>query len=37
MEAVERFLAETDAFEVDASRERFLFTMHPRGYLKRVK
>jgi cephalosporin hydroxylase len=37
MEAVDRFLAETDAFEVDESRERFLFTMHPRGYLKRVK
>jgi len=37
MEALERFLSETNAFEVDASRERFLFTMHPRGYLKRVK
>jgi cephalosporin hydroxylase len=37
MEAVEKFLAETDAFEVDRSRERFLFTMHPRGYLKRAR
>ena len=37
MEALERLLSETKDFEVDASRERFLLTMHPRGYLKRVR
>ncbi len=36
-EAVEAFLARNDPFEVDESRERLLFTMHPRGYLKRVR
>lgn len=36
-EAVEAFLAENDQFRPDPSRERMLFTMHPRGYLKRVK
>jgi cephalosporin hydroxylase len=36
-EAVEAFLAENDQFEPDHSRERLLFTMHPRGYLNRVK
>ncbi len=35
MEAVQQFLQETNAFVPDRSRERFLFTMHPRGYLKR--
>ena len=37
MEALHRFLSETDMYEVDTSRERFLFTMHPMGYLKRVR
>ncbi|MCP4664107.1 MAG: cephalosporin hydroxylase [bacterium] len=37
MEAVEEFLAGNDEFEVDTSRERLLFTLHPRGFLKRVK
>ena len=37
MEAVHAFLAGTDAFEADRSRERLLFTMHPSGYLRRVK
>jgi cephalosporin hydroxylase len=36
-EAVEAFLARHSEFEVDESRERLLFTMHPRGYLKRVR
>jgi cephalosporin hydroxylase len=36
-EAVEAFLAETDAFEIDRTRERFLFTFSPNGYLKRIK
>jgi len=37
MEAVEEFLATDDRFVADASRERFLLTMCPNGYLKRVK
>jgi cephalosporin hydroxylase len=36
-EAVEAFLARNSQFEVDESRERLLFTMHPRGYLKRTR
>ena len=36
MEALHRFLGETNDFEVDSSRERFLFTMNPMGFLKRV-
>jgi cephalosporin hydroxylase len=36
-EAVEEFLATNKQFEIDKKRERFLFTMHPNGYLKRVK
>lgn len=34
-EAVTRFLAERDDFEVDARCERFLMTLNPRGYLRR--
>lgn len=37
MEAAEEFLAKTDAFESDRSRERYLVSFHPKGYLKRVK
>jgi cephalosporin hydroxylase len=37
MEAVEKFLAESSEFAVDARCERFLLTMNPRGYLKRVR
>ncbi len=37
MEAVEQFLSEDDRFVQDRERERLLFTMHPGGYLKRVK
>jgi cephalosporin hydroxylase len=35
-EAVEAFLQTTDDFVVDESREKFLLTFQPRGYLKRV-
>jgi len=37
MEAVEAFLAENGRFEVDESREKFLLTFYPRGWLKRVR
>ena len=36
-EAVDAFLAETDAFVPDRSCERFMMTLNPRGYLRRVK
>lgn len=36
-EAGEEFLARDDRYVVDASRERFMLTMNPRGYLKRVR
>lgn len=36
-EAVQQFLESSDEFEVDASRERLLFTFCPGGFLKRVK
>jgi cephalosporin hydroxylase len=35
-EAVEQFLQETDRFVIDASREKFMLTFSPSGYLKRV-
>jgi cephalosporin hydroxylase len=35
-EAVHAFLAENGDFEIDASREKFLLTFFPDGYLKRV-
>jgi cephalosporin hydroxylase len=34
-EAVDQFLAQTESFEVDHSREKFLLTFNPRGYLQR--
>jgi cephalosporin hydroxylase len=34
-EAVEAFLAETDDFRVDRSREKFLMTLNPDGYLRK--
>lgn len=37
MEAVREFLERDDRYIVDESRERFLLTMNPRGYLKRVR
>lgn len=36
-EAVEIFIAENDQYEIDSSCERFLLTMNPKGYLKRVR
>jgi len=35
LEAIEEFLREQDAFEVDASKERLMFTFNPSGYLKK--
>ncbi len=35
MEAVRDFLASTDDFEVDHSREKLLLTFNPSGYLRR--
>jgi cephalosporin hydroxylase len=37
MEAVDKFLSENDEFAIDKRCERFLMTLHPRGYLKRTK
>lgn len=37
MEAVDRFLSTSDAFVIDPRCERFLLTLHPRGYLRRVR
>ena len=37
LEAVEQFLSGVDNFQIDKSRERLLFTMHPDGYLKRTE
>lgn len=36
-EALEKFLSESDEFEVDRRCERFLLTMNPKGYLRRVR
>jgi len=36
-QALREFLAKDDRFEIDSSRERMLLTMHPDGYLKRVR
>jgi cephalosporin hydroxylase len=36
-EGVRRFLEKNDAFVVDRTRERFLITNNPNGYLKRVR
>lgn len=35
-EAIETFLAETDDFTVDASREKYFLTFNPRGYLRKT-
>jgi cephalosporin hydroxylase len=37
MEAVNEFLATNDQFRPDREAERLMFTMHPKGYLKRIK
>ena len=36
MEAVQDFLKERDDFEVDRSREKFLFSFNPGGWLRKV-
>ncbi len=35
MEAVDRFLSQTDDFVIDERCERFMLTLNPRGYLRR--
>ena len=37
LEAIETFLAGSDAFEIDREREKFLITFNPNGYLRRVR
>jgi cephalosporin hydroxylase len=37
MEAVDDFLEEHPEFAVDTSREKYLMTFNPRGYLRRVR
>ena len=37
MEAIDRFLSENDNFVIDQRCERFLMTLNPRGYLRRIK
>ena len=37
MEAIEEFLRTNDMYVVDESKEKFLMTFNPRGYLRRVK
>jgi cephalosporin hydroxylase len=36
LEAIEAFLAETDEFTVDESREKYFLTFNPRGYLRKT-
>ncbi len=36
MEAIKEFLKEDQRFQSDSTRERFLLTMNPRGFLKRI-
>lgn len=36
-EAIDDFLAKNPGFEADRSREKFLMTFNPRGYLRRVR
>ena len=37
MEAIESFLAGADQFQIDRTREKFLITFNPSGYLRRVR
>jgi cephalosporin hydroxylase len=37
MEAIDKLLSETDEFVVDERCERFLMTLNPRGYLRRIR
>ncbi len=34
-EAVEKFISENDSFEIDRTKESFLITWNPKGYIKR--
>ncbi len=36
-EAIESFVAENSAFEIDRSKESFLITWNPKGFLRRVR
>jgi cephalosporin hydroxylase len=36
LEAIESFLAESDEFTVDESREKYFLTFNPRGYLRKA-
>lgn len=36
MEAIDKFLSETDDFVIDDRCERFLMTLNPKGYLRRI-
>jgi len=36
-EAIDAFLAETDEFEIDESREKYFLTFNPRGYLRKTR
>jgi cephalosporin hydroxylase len=37
MEAVAKFISQTDEFAIDERCERFLMTLNPKGYLRRMK
>jgi cephalosporin hydroxylase len=37
LEAIETFLGRTNEFEIDRTREKFLITFNPSGYLRRVR
>ena len=37
LKATEQFLSENSKFEVDTTRERYILTYNPRGFLRRVK
>jgi cephalosporin hydroxylase len=36
MEALDTFLGENSGFEIDTTREKFLLTFNPRGYLRKI-
>lgn len=36
-EAIEQFIKENDSFEIDRSKESFLVTNNPKGYLKKIE
>lgn len=36
-EAIETFMKENDSFIIDRSKERFIITWNPKGYLKKIK